>query len=193
MKHVKRTVYWRDHGYELRSNYSWVAINHETKKICYTGWAHHTKDGETLILSVDWQTDIKGRKKANYGPALEALDLISKGYTLQIIPCYMANVKEMENGEASAAKTAGALPKFIDCELVKRGGLWFAVHGEELPPPDQWRPRKPRLIPREDARQMMADYYRENKDMLPNDIGKYREEIIDRIVNGSPLAEAFKI
>jgi len=193
MEHVKRTVYWHDHGYELKSIYSWVAINHETKKICYTGWAHHTKDGETLILATDWKFDIKGRKKTNYEPALRALELLNEGYDLQIIPCYMANVKEMDNGEDSAAKTAGALPKFINCTLEKRGDFWFAIHGEELPSPDQWRPRKPKLITREDALVIMHQYYMENKQVLPKDISKYREKIIARIVDGASTTEAFEV
>ena len=48
--------------------------------------------------------------------------------------------------------------------------------------------------PKEEAAlQLMADYYFANKDRLPSDIRKYREQIVDLIMAGVPPAEAFCI
>lgn len=42
------------------------------------------------------------------------------------------------------------------------------------------------------ARQSLSDYYMANKDSLPSTIGLYREEIIELIKSGVPVAEAFE-
>lgn len=44
-----------------------------------------------------------------------------------------------------------------------------------------------------EALQMMSDYYRANKDRLPADIRKYREQIIELIMEGVPPSEAFSL
>lgn len=50
--------------------------------------------------------------------------------------------------------------------------------------------RKPK-IKRPEAMKMMSDYYMANKDKLPKDIAKRREEIIDSIMDGKAPEEAF--
>ena len=50
---------------------------------------------------------------------------------------------------------------------------------------------RPVRVKREDAKEMMLDYYHENKDWLPKDIAKDREDIIDSIMNGDDPDEAF--
>lgn len=42
-----------------------------------------------------------------------------------------------------------------------------------------------------DARQLMSDYYRAHKSELPPNIRKYREAIVELIMEGMPAAEAF--
>jgi hypothetical protein len=42
-----------------------------------------------------------------------------------------------------------------------------------------------------DALQLMSDYYHAHKANLPNDIAKFRESIIDLLMEGIPAAEAF--
>jgi hypothetical protein len=48
--------------------------------------------------------------------------------------------------------------------------------------------RKPKEA---DARQLMSDYYRAHKAELPSDIAKYRESIIELLMEGMLPAEAF--
>lgn len=50
---------------------------------------------------------------------------------------------------------------------------------------------RPVHVKREKAKEMMHDYYHENKDWLPRDIAKSREDIIDSIMNGDEPDEAF--
>lgn len=140
---MKRNAYWEANGYEnMGSMYAWVAINPEVRKVCFTGWANHTKDGETLILSTDWEYNAKGRKNANYKAARMAIDLATKnGYGFQMVPAYMKNLEAMLSGEDTSADMEGVLPVLLDCTLEQRGKDWYAIHGEELPPPEQWRPR----------------------------------------------------
>jgi hypothetical protein len=49
--------------------------------------------------------------------------------------------------------------------------------------------KKPR---EDDAIKLMADYYRENRASLPADIRKYRDAIIELIMDGAPIEEAFR-
>lgn len=42
------------------------------------------------------------------------------------------------------------------------------------------------------ALEMMAAYYKANKDRLPKDIAKHREEIVARLMNGATPEEAFR-
>ena len=44
----------------------------------------------------------------------------------------------------------------------------------------------------EEAKQLMAAYFRSNKDSLPADVRVKREQIIERIMNGEPEDEAFR-
>lgn len=48
--------------------------------------------------------------------------------------------------------------------------------------------RKPK---EDDARLLMSDYYRAHKFELPSDIRKFREAIIELLMEGMPAAEAF--
>lgn len=42
-----------------------------------------------------------------------------------------------------------------------------------------------------DALQLMSDYYQAHKTELPSDIRKYRESIVDLLMSGVPVADAF--
>lgn len=46
-------------------------------------------------------------------------------------------------------------------------------------------------VKRPEALQLMSDFYRQNKDSLPRDIVQHREEIVDAIMNGEPVADVF--
>lgn len=45
----------------------------------------------------------------------------------------------------------------------------------------------------EEARQLMADYYRENQASLPADIRRHRDAILELIMDGAPVEEAFRL
>lgn len=53
------------------------------------------------------------------------------------------------------------------------------------------RPSPRAKIRPEDARKMMSDYYRNNRNMMPKNITQYREQIIQDILNGVPVEQAF--
>ena len=50
---------------------------------------------------------------------------------------------------------------------------------------------RPVRVKYDKAKEMMHSYYHENKDWLPRDIAKSREDIIDSIMNGDEPDEAF--
>ena len=51
--------------------------------------------------------------------------------------------------------------------------------------------RKKAKLKRPDAKDAVMAYYRANKDTLPNDIGKHREELIQSMMDGLSVEEAF--
>ena len=53
--------------------------------------------------------------------------------------------------------------------------------------------QRPVKVKRPDAVQIMADYYKDNKDDLPKSVVKHREVIIDCIMNGMSVEESFVI
>ena len=54
----------------------------------------------------------------------------------------------------------------------------------------QRQPPKAKLK-REDALRMMADYYKEHRDILPNNIAKFRDQIVNSILGGMTPDQAF--
>lgn len=51
---------------------------------------------------------------------------------------------------------------------------------------------RPVRVKRPAALEIMAAYYKANKDRMPRDIASHREEIVDRLMNGAKPEEAFR-
>lgn len=71
----------------------------------------------------------------------------------------------------------------------------------ELLPKSEWqhkavatKPKKPKgsTLKREDAKQKMSQYYQEHKAEFPASITKQREKILELMMSGVPVEEAFK-
>jgi hypothetical protein len=88
--------------------------------------------------------------------------------------------------ESRAEKMFGIPQRMID--FANRKGLDTLYNMEAA-----WEElrNRPVRVKREEAKQIMANYYRANKAALPKNIGQRREEIIDRLMNGATPEEAF--
>ena len=51
---------------------------------------------------------------------------------------------------------------------------------------------RPVRIPRDEAAQLVWDYYRKNKDFLPKTVGQHKEELTDKVASGVSVEDVFK-
>lgn len=83
-----------------------------------------------------------------------------------------------------AAKIRQAINAFDWSEVTDEFDLYIEASAKAI------TPKKKRG--RDEARKLMASYYRDNKNNLPANIVEYRETILAELMNGEPPEDAFK-
>ena len=110
--------------------WSWSFINEKEKIIIFRAWDRHTKGNTSKILSENWKTSKKGRKKSAYEQSREHIRLVEEeGYQLKTFPIIYSDANKDENG-VGPARIKGFTPKLSDKSLKKIGNSWYASDGE---------------------------------------------------------------
>lgn len=121
------------------------------------------------------------------------LDVVRLFLTEQKLPNLTSLIVNAGTGEVGSA--FGANPEQVRAEVAAFD--WstvseeFDLHIEGLRKGIAARSRPKRT--RDEAKKVMSDYYRENRSMLPKDIGDQRELIIELLCEGLPPEEAFQL
>ena len=116
--------------------WSWSFINEKDKVIIFGAWDQYTDGNTSLILSEDWETNDKGRKKSGYEQSREHIRLIEEeGYQLKTFPIIYSDANKDEEG-LGPAKLEDFIPELTLKSLKKVGNGWYAsddVIGKLLP------------------------------------------------------------
>ena len=98
------------------------------------------------------------------------------------------------HGETQArAETMFAIPRSMFDFVIRQGDLSEEDLHYHIDQAKQELASRAVKINREQAVQIMSDYYRQNKDSLPKDIVNHRDQIIDNLINGMLPQQAFSI
>lgn len=91
------------------------------------------------------------------------------------------------------AETMFAIPRAMFDFVIRQGDLSeqdLHYHVEEA---KKELANRPVTIKRDQAIEIMSQYYQQNKQMLPKDIAQHRDQIIDRLMSGMSPQQAFEV
>ncbi|WJG07624.1 HNH endonuclease signature motif containing protein [Aliiglaciecola sp. LCG003] len=112
--------------------YGWGFVNHQDKVVIFGAWDVYTQPDRSLIFSMAWEKNEKGRKQNAFTENLDYIQLVeNEGYSLKTFPIILDTQFDQGSG-TGRSKMKSFVEELSNMVLEKDGENYYAV-GEHNP------------------------------------------------------------
>jgi len=124
IKYTSKKKFRESLGASCTSMFSWSWVNHDKKIVYFGAWDTNEFSDSQLILGLNWERNLKGRKNPNYAEALHHINLIEdRNYTL----CTFRQFGKLEDPETGRVRIVNFEQDLEERSLQKRNDGWYAI------------------------------------------------------------------